>query len=158
MALRRAGQPLIRLGRIDQRLGETDLVLAREPHDLGVFDYAPCVLSGGGDDIAGQSQAAQAGGALHLVIDLDRDTRFQSGGLGVNLGLGHGGLLHSIIYGKMPYHSRSVVVWTAFFLSIGVLPHSQSSLLHGESQPGREQPVRAEAAQRWREAPALRGW
>src|SRR5438876_3360698 len=106
MALRRAGQPLIRLGRIDQRLGETDLVLAREPHDLGVFDYTPCVLAGGGNEIAGQGQAAQAGGALHLVIDLDRDTRFQSGGLGFNLGLGHGGLLQSIIYGKMPYHSR----------------------------------------------------
>ena len=86
MAFGRAGQPLIRLGQIDQRLGKADLILAREAHDLGV-------LAGGGDQIAGQGQSAQTGGALHLVIDLDRDARLQSGGLGFNLGLGHGGLL-----------------------------------------------------------------
>ena len=93
MAFGRAGQPLIRLGQIDQRLGKADLILASEAHDLSVLDDAPCVLAGGGDQIAGQGQAAQTGGALHLVIGLDRDARLQSGGLGFNLGLGHGGLL-----------------------------------------------------------------
>ena len=93
MTLRGADQPLVRLGRIDQHLGKADLVLAREPHDLSVFDDAPCVLAGGGDEIAGQGQAAQAGGALHLVIDLDRNTRFQPRGIGFDLGLGHKGLL-----------------------------------------------------------------
>ena len=75
----------MRLGRIDQRLGEADLILARKAHDLGVLDDAPGVLASGSDEIAGQRHAAQASGALHLVIDLDRDTRFQSGGLGFNL-------------------------------------------------------------------------
>src|SRR5215475_13679971 len=48
----------VRRWRIDQGLGERDLIGAREADDVGLLDGAPRVLAHGGRDISGQSQAA----------------------------------------------------------------------------------------------------
>ena len=80
MKLRRTAQGVVWLGRIDQRFGETPLVLDGQADDLRLLDRAVRGFLRGGDDEIADAAALYFGGAFDNGQRVGRDTRLDASG------------------------------------------------------------------------------
>ena len=90
MTLGGALQTCIGHGRINQCLGKARLVLGRQTQPISFLDRAAGILACRCDEVAGQRHAAQLGGTLHLLIDMDGNARLKAGGFDVTGWSGYG--------------------------------------------------------------------